>query len=296
MRQSVTYINPRGNAAVFSTDPPYLFESIDGTGAGDVQQSTSEPAGLDGAPLDDVDIGPRQVTVKFHVYGATQKALFEKRRDILTLLDPYWHKGGALGRLEYTNENGTVWIPASVKTGPQKFDRVADYFKSEQVVFYCPDSNWRGNAYNRIRLAYLGGGMQFPLRMGAVRFGARGYQDAIYNLGNRPSHVEMEITGPATRPEVIKVRTGQYIRLRADKPLVEGDTMRIDTTPGTVPGKPSLTITHSNGITEDAIGYLDLSSTLFRLDPGENLLQYVSGDDGQTSTVTVATLPWWGGW
>jgi len=293
MRQSIRYINPKGNAAIISEDSPYLFESIDGTGSGDVQQSTSEPADLDGEQLEDVSIGPREVTVKFHISGATQKILYEKRREILTLLDPYWNKGGVLGRLEYTNENGTVWIPAAVKKGPQIFERVADFFKSEQVVFFCPDSNWRGMTYNRIRLAYLGGGMRFPLRLGAVRFGARGYQATIYNLGNRPSHIEMDITGPATRPEVIKVRTGEYIRLRADKTLQEGDTLHVDTTPG----QPSLTITHSNGITEDAIGYLDIgSSKLFLCDPGENLLQYVSGDDGQTSTVTVATLPWWGGW
>jgi hypothetical protein len=291
MPQSARYVNPKGKAAVFGSDPPYLFETISGTGAGDVQQSTSEPADLDGEPLEDVIIGPREVMVKFHIAGATEKELYENRQAILTLLDPYWNKNGALGRLEYTNKNGTAWIPASVKKGPQEFSCIADYFTSIPCVFYCPDSNWRGMTYNRIRLAYLGGGMRFPLRLGAVRFGARGYQATIYSLGDRPSHVEMDITGPATRPEVIKYRTGEYIRLRADKPLLEGDTLHVDTTPG----QPSLTITHSNGVTEDAIGYLDLSSKLFMLDPGETLLQYVSGDDGQTSTVTVATLPWWGG-
>lgn len=292
MSQSVRYIDPRGRVFVAAEDPPYLFESISGTGAADAQQSTSEPADLDAEPLEDVIIKSRKVKVIFSVAGKTEKELYKKRQELFTLLDPYWNKGGVMGRLEYTNPNGMAWLPASVKQGPQDFDRVSDYFKSIQCVFFCPNSNWREDKYNRIRLAYKGGGMRFPLRLGALRFGLRGYRDTIYNFGDRPSHTEIEITGPATRPEITKARTGEYIRLREDKLLYEGDILRIDTTPG----DPNITITRSNGLTEDAIGYLDLSSTLFLLDPGGNLLQYTSGDDGQTSMVTVATYPWWGGW
>ncbi len=290
--QSVKYINPKGRALIISESPPYLFESISGTGAADVQLSTSEPADLDGEMLETEIIRSRNVEVKFHIKGGTEKELYENRQEILTILDPFWNKDGVLGRLEYENPNGRVWIPASIKQAPKDFMQVEDYFKSVQCVFYCPDSNWRGMTYSRVRLAYLGGGLRFPLRLGHVRFGARGYQETIINSGNRPSHVEIDITGPATRPEITKARTGEYIRLRADKVLYEGDTLHVDTTPG----QPSVTITRASGITEDAIGYLDLTSTLFRLDPGENLLRYSSGDDGQTSTVTVATLPWWGGW
>lgn len=293
MSQRVRYVNPKGKAAVFGMDPPYVFESIAGTGIGDVQQSVSEPADLDGVSFEDLLMGPRDVTLKFNIRGNTRTELYENRQALYALLNPIWHKGGVLGRLEYTNEYGSAWIPACVKKGLSEFTRVGNNFKSVQCVFYCPSPYWRGmeTQYSRIKLAYLGGGMSFPLRFGAVKFGARGYLESIYNYGDSPSHLEVDITGPATRPQITKARTGEYIRLREDKELYEGDTLHIDTTPGS----PSVTIKRSTGVTEQAIGYLDLTSTLFLCDPGETKLQYESGDDGQSSVVTVATLPWWGG-
>lgn len=288
--QSVRYINPNGEEAVIKNEPPFIFDSISGNGVGDVQPVTSEPVDLDGEPLEDLYIGPREVTVKFSVYGKTPYDLYANRQKLLALLNPVLNKHGTLGRLEYTNDLGTVWIPASVKKGPSEFTKTRQYFTSLSYVFYCPSPFWRGTTYNRVRLAYLGGGMKFPLQMGAIKFGSRGYQDSLWNLGDSPSALEIDITGPATQPEIVKVKTGEYIRVK--RQLEEGDILHIDTTPGS----PSVTIQRAIGLIEKAIGYLDLTSDLFQCDPGENVLQFISGDDGQTCMVTAATLPWYGGW
>jgi hypothetical protein len=288
--QRSKFINPRGRAVVFDA-APYIFEKISGIGEADAHMMTSDPAGVHGKSFGGVYTDDREITQTISIGGATRKKMYENKLALMAVLSPSLYESGVLGRFEYTNDFGTWWIPAAVKRGPQGTARVGNYLKSEQLVFYCPDPFFRGLVKERVTMGYQGGGLRWPVRFDAVRFGSRGYKASIWSRGNRPSAMEVEITGPSTRPEIVKVKTGEYIRLRESKQLYEGDVLRIDTTPG----RPGVTIQRSGGEIEDAIGYIDLSSTLFMLDPGENLLEYISGDDSQTCTINVDTLPWFGG-
>lgn len=270
---------------------PYVFEKISGHGAADVQIIKFDPAGVNGTSFGGLYVEEREITMIISIKGATRQQMYENKQSLISILSPLLSEKGALGRFEYTNDVGTWWIPAAVKRGPQGLLRAGNYLKSEQIVFHCPNPFWRGTTYDRAQMAYLGGGMRFPLRLGQVRFGSRGYQTSIWSRGNSPSPLEVEIRGPAIQPEIVKVSSGEYIRLRQTKPLYEDDVLRIDTTPGL----PSVTIQRAGGEIEDAIGYIDLTSTFFLLDPGENRLRYVSGDDSQTTQVYLATLPWFGG-
>lgn len=287
--QAVKYINPWDRAVTFEASPPFIFEKITGTGAEDAQLMTSEPAGHDGKAFSGMYLGDREITVYVHIKGASREELYANRQALMSLLNPTLHRDGALGRLEYANDHGTWWIPAVVKRGPQGATREGHYHPSEQLVFSCPDPYWRDMTPEHARMAYLGGGMRFPIRFGAVRFGARGYKATMYNRGDCPAPVSVEITGPSTEPQIIKVRTGEYIRVK--RPLYEGDVLLIDTTPGS----RSVTIRRAGGGVETAMGYMDLSSTWFQLDPGDNQLQYQSGDDSQTSVIVVSSYARYGG-
>lgn len=288
--QRAKFINPMGAAVVFHRGP-YVFEKISGIGAADAAMVTSDPASVDGKAYAGCYTDDREITVTCSIEGATRLAMYKAKQDLIAALAPWMYKDGVLGRFEYTNDNFTTWIPAAVKKGPQGTTRAGNFLKSEQLVFYCPNPYWRGMTYDRAQLAYLGGGLKFPVQFGAVRFGAVGYKNSIWSKGDSPSPLEAWITGPAEAPAITKVSTGEYIRLRDSKPLYEGDVLYIST----MPGSPSVTITRADGTTEDAIGYIDLTGTFYQLDPGENVMQYTSGDDSQTTRVELATLPWWGG-
>ena len=287
--QRVRYINPKGKEVVFSKAPPFILEKISGIGTDDVQIMKSEPAQLDGSSFNGLYIDAREITLTVNIKGSTRKEMYENKLKLISILSPVLNRDGDMGRLEYTNDFGTWWIPAVVKRGPQGSSRIANYLKSDQLVFYCPNPYWRGMISERASMAYLGGGLRFPLRLGQVRFGARGYKTSIWNRGDSPAAMQIEISGPSSQPEILKIRTGEYIRVKRE--LYEGDILHIDTTPG----NPRVTIRRTGGIVETAIGYIDLSSTLFMLDPGENRLQYLSGDDSQTSLISISTTPWFGG-
>lgn len=289
--QSVRYINPIYNEVVIGDEPPFIFHKISGIGPMDAEIIASDPTDLDGAIFNNLVLPAREITITMHIEGKNRADMYANKMRLSALLSPEHNKNGILGRFEYTNDYGTWWIPAAVKRGPQGNTRMDDFLVGEQLVWYCPNPYWRGTKYNRARMAYLGGGLRFPLRLGEMRFGSYTYQTSLYNFGDRPSHAEINITGPAVQPEIIKVSTGEFIRLRENKELFDGDVLQIDTTPGRI----RAAISKADGTKENAIGYIHPKSDYFTLRPGENVMKYASQDDSQTTLIDLATLPWFGG-
>ncbi len=115
------------------------------------------------------------------------------------------------------------------------------------------------------KIAYVDGGMRFPLNIDVVdgvRFGARGYSGVLYNDGDTPAPVDVTISGPAVNPEVRKMETGNTFGcagsfMRGHASHQHGPLYDMD-----------VSITRASGMVEPAFGYLDLTSTFFRLDPG----------------------------
>ncbi len=290
--QKIKYTTPQGKEVVLEKGPPFVLEKVTGTGVEDATLILSEPAFIDGKVFQGLYMGDREVTATVHIYGKDRKTLYENRQKLMALLSPVLSKDGKMGILEYQNDYIKVWIPAIVKKGPQPTTRTGSYHTSIQIVFYCPDPLWRGMNQQAARIAYVDGGMEFPLEIdneSGVRFGARGYMGSIYNLGDRLAPAEVLITGPAINPEIRKTTTGEYIRVKRE--LYSGDTLTINTNPYEL----QVTITRANGETEGAFGYLDLTSTFFQLEPGENKLQYFSEDDSTASEIIVRAYDRYGG-
>lgn len=287
--QTAKYINPRGEEIRFGFAPPYIFEKIDGVGAEDAALITTESAGVDGTTFHGLRFGDREITLTIHVWGRTRAEMYANRQALIAKLCSEQSRTGALGRFYYSNDHMAVWIPALVRKAPQKFARSGNYQKSVQIVFYCPSHLWRGLLPQTNRIAYMGGGMKFPLRFSSVRFGAQGYESNLYNAGDSGAPARITITGPATMPSIIKDATGEFVKVKRE--LFAGDVLTIDTTPNHL----YVSITRANGTTEDAFGYIDLSSTFFLLDPGENKLRYESEDDSQSTVILLELYPRYGG-
>lgn len=290
--QRIKFINPNGREVNIGLSPPYIFEKISGIGAEDADLVTTEPAMLNGTAFHGLYIKDREITLTMHIFGRTRSEMYENRQALISLLSSSRSSDGAVGRLEYSNDYITVWIPAIVMRGPQATERAGNYNKSVQVVFYCPDPFWRAVTPEINKIAYIGGGLTFPLEIDSetgVGFGAQGFEARMFNSGDAPAPLRIAITGPSTEPEVVKVSTGESIKIKRE--LYEGDVLVITTQPGA----RSVTITRSAGTTEDAFGYIDLTSTFFLLSPGANTLRYVTGDASTTATILLEAYSRYGG-
>lgn len=289
--QTVKYINPKGQSIDFIYAPPAVFETVVGTDGVNAQIVTSEYPGQHGKTGQQLTLSDREITVSFNIDGKNPKDMYEKRQTLIAVTSmTLFPDGKPTGRIEYENDFGKWWIPCMVKSSA-KFDSRKQNFNHGKVVFYCPNPFWRGFNAETNYLAYLGGGFEFDSNKGlqipisnGITFGYRGYRELMINHGDSPAPVQITITGPATEPKIIKTDTGEYIKIR--KPLLVGDTLIINTDPD------NFNITIGN---KSAYGYLDPESTPFQLDPGENTLEYQSGDDTQTAIVIVTAYPRFGG-
>lgn len=291
--QRVTFINQSGKKAVFGLTPPYILESVRGTGMLDAQLMLSDSVGYDGKSYQGSYIEDREVTVSIHIKGNTREDMYKKRMELMAILGLSHQANGEMGRLEYTNDYGTWWIRAVVRIGVQPQKRVANYNTSISLVFDAPVPYWNDMQPFGDRMAYLDGGLEFPLEIDVnnrVQFGLQGYQTTITNAGDAPAPVEIHITGPGTTPSIYKLNTDEFIKV--NKSIDTGDELVIKTGYG---NERRVTINRANGTSESAFGYLDLNSTFFLLDVGENRLEYRSGDDTKTAKIEITGYSQYGG-
>lgn len=295
--QRIIYENPAGESVTITPNAsPYIFESVTGVSAIDTQLIIHHPAGLDGALYRTLVLNDREVTVNLHVFGEDRQALYRNRLELIQLCASAGNKDERTGKLWYINSAGAWWIPATVKQGPKERGERKKNYLPMQIVFYCPNPLWRAEDATIDKLAYIAGGFKFPLCIPAItepkpgiKFGSRGYRAEIVNDGDSPAPVELEISGPATVPKIEHKRTGQYIAVNQE--LEVGDKLYINTEPG----RKEVKITKATGEESNAMGLIDLNSTFFLLEPGNNLLEYTSGNDTTLATVVVRTWSRYGG-
>lgn len=178
--QKLRYINPQGGEMEISLTPPYIFESVSGISNLDTKLLTTTGADQHGKSFHKLWLEDREVTLKFHIFGENRKKMYSLRQKAIQLTSPSLHATGKLGRLEYSNDAYTVWIPCVVKSGVVPDKRLSNYNHCS-VTFYCPSPFFRSLLPDIQRLTYMDEGMKFPLQIDSVnkvRFGTRGYNDA----------------------------------------------------------------------------------------------------------------------
>lgn len=291
--QYLKYTNPKGERVEFRHDtPPYIFESVTGTDGVNAEIATSSSPGQNGKSTHQVTLSDREVTVKFNVKGKDRADMYKKRRELIAVTSSsFFSNGEPSGVLEYKNDLGTWDIPCIVKSGAKFDKRIKDY-NHGTISFYCPDPYWRKRVPEYNQIAFFDSGVEFPLVIDMYKkleFARRSFERSVFNTGDSPTPVEITIKGPAIEPEIIKVSTGEYIRV--SRALNKGDTLVINTDMNNF----TVIITRENGDKETAYGYLDLSSTPFSLAPGANELRFESGDDTAESTAFALFFPRFGG-
>ena len=292
--QRVRYINPRFGEVDIRPDSqgPFIFESISGIHAADTALRVTYPAGMDGSMYHGLTVSDREITLTMHIKGVDRADMYRHRERLIKVLSSSYSARGRQGQLWYENDHGRWWIPAVVSQGPIVMGARKGNYQTVQIVFYCPDPDFRMPYPIRARQAYIAGGFKFPLIIPAatepnpgVMFGSRGYRAVIDITGDRPTPIEITITGPALLPKVTNNRTGEY--LAVNQPLLEGDTLTINTERG----NKRAYITHPDGSETNAMGWLEAGSVWFQLEPGENELEYVSGDDTTTASSVIEAWP-----
>ncbi|WP_040194756.1 phage distal tail protein [Clostridium culturomicium] len=124
------------------------------------------------------------------------------------------------------------------------------------------------------------GGWKFKFKL-PFRFKQKGEpKKNIYNDGHVDTPVEIIFRGPAVNPSVINHATGEFIKV--ERTLTSDDTLYITTEFG----NKKVEI-ERNGMRQNAFHYIDLDSTFFQLQPGDNMIEYTTDNELEPQSVEI---------
>lgn len=131
-------------------------------------------------------------------------------------------------------------------------------------------------------ISTLTGGWKWPFTMPFKMMQYGDLRKNIRNGGHTSTPVEIYFDGPALNPKIVNTRTGEYVRIK--KELGAEDTLYINTDFG----KKSVEIRNGESV-DDGWEYIDLSSSFFWLEPGDNFIEYSSeAEDTRPQGVKVS--------
>ncbi|MBO9596704.1 MAG: phage tail family protein [Cohnella sp.] len=273
--QSLEYINPMGERVLLGNARPYILSHIDGTGGADVEIKSTRSPYQDGSTVSGVQLADRLITLTGAVMGPTREEMYELRRKLARVFNP---KLGA-GRLIYTNDYRSYAATAIPDESPKFTERAANN-QLFQASFTCPDPFWHDVLDSERALKYANGGMTFPWRMRS-QFTQIGYKGIYRNVGDESAPLLIRYYGPAKNPVITNETTGEFIKVAYE--LSATDVLEINT----AFGRKRVEVVAADGERINVFHWIDLDSTFFQLELGDNMLSYDSDDESDKDVARV---------
>jgi len=216
--------------------------------------------------------------LELRVSGKDELEFLGNRKKLTSIFNP---KLGP-GTLEYTDASGTRLIKAVPESVPSLLSGGENHGPTHQraiVYLVAPNPYWQSPgiteepAFEPL--------FEFPFE-GEFEMGMQRDRRIIDNTGDAPAPLQVEFFGPALNPKIINNTTDEYIKI--NQQLHEGERMLIDTTDGT----KSVFFVAENGERRNVFNWIDLGSTFFKLQIGENDIEYTADSDIQGAIVNIS--------
>jgi phage-related protein len=254
---------------------PFLLTKVRGTGGAALSMQTTKAPGQDGSSLHEVTLEPRPIEIEGYVCGTNRDEMYQTRKSLASILNP---KIGQ-GTLTYENDLGKYRINAIPEESPVWGDRSGNN-EAFTITFIAYNPFWLENLVTMRQLSYIVGGLMYPLRL-PTKFSDRTYKRVLTNSGDVETPVEIEFYGPATNPTVKNNTTNEFITIKRE--LSETDKLVINTEFG----NKKVEIVAVDGTRTNVFNWIDLSSTFFQIQVGDNELEYNSNNESSLSKVIV---------
>ena len=278
--QRLKFINARGIEILFDNSPPNIFWKIQGLELPNVAVVSSQSSGQNGYTLHDLLLDERIIRLSCHVHGVEgAREMYEKRRELNYVCNPLL----GLGTLIYTNDYGSWRIQAFCRSNVYSNKR--RNIQTLEVSFECPEVFWLSEEPIQLGLAYVDGGLEFPL-VTPNFFGTLGYRLNINNDGDAVAPLEFYIDGGALNPVITNTATGEFIKL--SRQLKYYDKLYINTDPEKMEvSLVTIDPDTNEPVSTNAYGYLTDDSTLFKLRQGPNEIIFHSDDENKQVRIRI---------
>lgn len=276
----LTFENNRGETIIFYLSP-LLIEALTGIAETDIVNQDQQAPYQDGTTHVDTTLQPRYPTLEGVITDTNLMNIKQYRKEILRVCNP---KLG-LGKVILELDGDTKQIDGVIDS--MNFpDRGNNPFQRFMITWKCPNPYWQDVDPTNIKLEDYVANFSFPFSF-PVTFSIRGDSRTLVNDGHVPTPIKVTFVGNAVNPKITKVETGEFIKI--NRTIPEGYSLIITTESD----NKSVKIVSPNGDTTNAIGYIDLGTTFFSLDVGNNELEFIT--DGGQPEVYVEYRNWYVG-
>ena len=269
------YINENGLDIEIKYSYPYFFQTILGDDGLKNEISTYTNYYNDGCFVNNQKLVSRDIEITGVLRGNTKEEELKKREYLLKVFNP---KVG--GKLIYENGNVKKTIKCVVDEGPKFSNRNVYKQKNFIISLICPNPYWKDIHEDTEIVSTWIGGWKFEFKL-PFRFKQRGEpKKNIYNDGHVETPVEIIFKGPAVNPSIINHATGEFIKV--ERTLTSDDTLYITTEFG----NKKVEI-ERDGVRQNAFHYIDLDSTFFQLQIGDNMIEYTTDNELEPQSVEI---------
>jgi hypothetical protein len=292
IKETLTYVNERGESVSFSPASPYHVNMKDVSGLSDIRNAiySINSMGQDGDTYLGNRIESRDIEIIGNIKERNKEQAQRLRRNLNHILNPQYNAS-----LIY--EFGTFKRVIGCKVNNAPIFIKKPIYEEFTIQLLCLNPFWREEQEIREDIAAWVGGFEFPIRDaddqpdgleipmdGSWEIGYRQPSLIInvYNGGDVRAGIQVEFRalGALANPSLLNVNTGEFIRLNKD--MAAGDVLNVSTGYG----EKAVTLRTRDGEMSDAFRYLDVDSSYLQLEPGDNVFTY--GADTNETSLEVA--------
>ena len=263
------------NGLTISEDTGYILTGFTGFAGTDIRSTITPKVARHGSVIWNQKYSGRVLSIEGHIDEAGDYAELREKRN--ALLDAFSIDRGKSYLIINTTDGETFVIRVAtteIDGGVAKSNSVSHLsfrleLTSEDYRFWKEGQN--------LTDVYLstGGGTTFPASFPMTFAPTTGGSVIVTNNGSAPADPDIIIYGPVTNPYVLNTTTGEYLSLNIT--IDEGSYVRIYEDEGSM-------YVMQGGTTNR---YSDFSGTLFKLQPGANVISYTASTYSSNSFLEV---------
>lgn len=271
----IVYLNEKGDSLEIKYSFPFFFQLVNGIDGLKNNITYSASYSQDGSSVVSARLEHRSIDITGVLRGATEGEINKSREKLLSVFNPKLN-----GQLIYETEDRKVMINCLVEEAP-KFSK-RNVWKQENFIvsLTCPEPFLEDIVETNAEISTWIGGWKFKFKLPFSLKKKGEPRQNVVNNGHVETPVEIIFYGPATNPKVTNKSTGEFIKIQ--KELLRGDILYIKTGFG----NKKVEIEH-NGLRENAFHYIDLDSTFFQLQVGDNLIEYSTDNEEDPQQVLI---------
>lgn len=266
---TLVYTSDAGSVE-FSINSGFVIEEFDAFGGLNTEFATSIGSKKHGVKVEDQKVLPKTITITGTILGDAR----EKKKTLVHVLAPMMK-----GTLQYNGQYSLVCYPKSSPVVESK-----NLNPRFSFMLYIPMPYWQNIAESTVGLLSYGSTFQFPWDWGST-FSFSGVSGEIANAinkGDAPCAWTLDVyaMGDVVNPKLTKTKTGEFVQVNIT--LTEGQRLVVST----AQDEMMVTLVDVDETETDVFSYLDIDSSSFMLDVGDNPLSFEPADSSVSASVS----------